>query len=126
VLSTRGASHWSFTHAASGESHTVAVKSVLNASHIEAPLCTGAGIAMLPVGLVSELSAQGGLRRILAEWESEAPILYITYRSRRNHPMAVVKLIDHLTDAMLTPRTQPQSERLRLFERGANHSALAA
>jgi DNA-binding transcriptional LysR family regulator len=107
MLSTRGASHWSFTHAASGESHTVAVKSVLNARRMQ-----GAGIAMLPVGLVSELSAQGGLRRIHAEWESEAPILYITYRSRRNQPMAVVKLIDHLTDAMLTPQT--------------HHSALAA
>jgi hypothetical protein len=57
---------------------------------------------MLPVGLVSELSAQAGLRPISAERESQAPILYITYRSRRNQPMAVVKLIHHLPDAMLT------------------------
>lgn len=127
--STRGASEWSFTHAASGESHTVAVKSVLNASHIEVLIDAAmhaTGIAMLPVGLVSELSAQGGLRRILAEWESAAPVLYITYRSRRNQPMAVVKLIDHLTEAMLTPRTRPQEAPLRLLKRGADHSALAA
>jgi DNA-binding transcriptional LysR family regulator len=116
--SSRGATHWSFTNAASGESHTVAVKSVLNASHVEVLIDAAvhaAGIAMLPVSLVSELPAQGGLRRVLAEWECEAPTLYITYRSRRNQPMAVVKLIEYLTDAMRTPRLRPQAERLRLL-----------
>lgn len=61
----------------------------------------GAGILMQPVPLVQEAVEAGQLQRVLGGWRCEPISLHLAYNSRRNQPLAVRKLIDHLVQAAL-------------------------
>lgn len=56
----------------------------------------GAGIVMLPTLVAKAAVFEGRLRRILPGWRVASQSLRLTYNSRRNQPMSVRKLIEHL------------------------------
>ena len=67
----------------------------------------GAGIVMLPAFLAQAAEAQGQLRRILPGWRVAPLSLHLTYNSRRNQPMSVRKLIEHLVETLGTAHDSP-------------------
>lgn len=99
----RGAQPWVLRDAASGAAHTVQVRGTVHANHMdvlfEAAL-HGAGIVLLHLPLAQ---SQPGLQRVLGDWQIEAETLHITYRSRRNQPMAVRRLFEHLVASFAAP-----------------------
>jgi len=59
---------------------------------------------MLPTFMAHSAQAQGQLQRILANWRVAPLSLQLTYNSRRNQPLSVRKLIDHLVETLGTAR----------------------
>ena len=97
---TRGAG-WSLVHAGTGAREVVQPRAVMHSSHDEVLLeaaVHGAGIARLPAYLVDSAPAGSPLRRVLRDWQSDPVSVHLTYASRRNQPLAVRKLIEHLVD----------------------------
>jgi hypothetical protein len=60
----------------------------------------GAGIVVLPAFVAQAAVLAGRLRRILPGWRVAPQSLQLAYDSRRNQPMSVRKLIEHLVDAL--------------------------
>lgn len=99
----RGSSNWSFTNESGGARHIVSVKVALQASHAEVladAALHGAGIVMLPAFMAEEALAQGRLRRLLPGWWVDPMSIHIVYGSRKNQPVAVRKLIEHLVEVL--------------------------
>jgi DNA-binding transcriptional LysR family regulator len=93
---SKGRQAWVMRHMASGASQTIEVQGSMNSNHTEALLeaaVHGAGIVMLPL---AQARLHGPLRRVLNDWEVDSQTLHITYRSRKNQPLAVRRLIEHL------------------------------
>jgi DNA-binding transcriptional LysR family regulator len=96
----------------------VPVKGSMRCSHADVLVETtlhGAGVALLPCFMVDDaMIAQGGLRRLLPGWVCEPLPLQLAWGSRRNLPLGVRKLIDHLAIALSdaergrTPMAAPQ------------------
>jgi DNA-binding transcriptional LysR family regulator len=90
---------WSFDSPGQGGSHTVEVRGVLNSNDMgvltEAAV-HGVGVVVLPRIAAGPFVEFGGLQRILPEWTVAAQMLHVAYRSRKNLPMAVRKLVEHL------------------------------
>jgi DNA-binding transcriptional LysR family regulator len=96
---------WSFQQLHRGDPCTVSVKGALHANQIEVladAAAHGAGIVMLPAFMAQAAEARGQLRRILRGWRVAPLSLQIAYNSRRNQPMSVRKLIEHLVEALGT------------------------
>ena len=101
---------WSFEDPDSGDPCTVRVKRTLNANQIEVladAAAHGAGIVMLPALVAQAAVLEGRLRRILPGWRVASQSLQLTYNSRRNLPLSVRKLIEHLVAARPTDRSSP-------------------
>jgi DNA-binding transcriptional LysR family regulator len=96
---------WSFRQLDGGDPCTVSVKGALHANQIEVladAAAHGAGIVMLPGFVAQAAEAQGQLRRVLQGWRVAPLSLQLTYSSRRNQPMSVRKLIEHLVETLGT------------------------
>jgi len=101
----RAGTDWSFEHLDSGDPYTVGVKGALHANQIEVladAAAHGAGIVMLPAFMAQAAVAQRRLQRILPGWRAAPLSLQLTYTSRRNQPMSVRKLIEHLVETLGT------------------------
>ena len=99
----RTGANWSFEHVGSGDPCTVTVNVALHANQIELladAAAHGAGVVMLPVFLAQAAVAQGQLRRILSSWRVAPLSIQLAYCSRRNQPMSVRKLIEHLVETL--------------------------
>jgi DNA-binding transcriptional LysR family regulator len=99
----RSGSSWSFTRESGGERRTVPVRVALQASHAEVladAALHGAGIVMLPAFMAEEAVAQGRLQRLLPDWAGDPMSIHIMYGSRKNQPMSVRRLIEHLVDVL--------------------------
>lgn len=99
----RGGSNWSFTKELGGARHSVSVRVAMQASHAEVlsdAALHGAGIVMLPAFMAEEALADGRLRRLLPGWRVDPMSIHIVYGSRKNQPVAVRKLIEHLVDVL--------------------------
>lgn len=92
----KGRQTWVLRHVASRTTQAIAVEGSMNSNHTEVlfeAAVHGAGIVMLPL---AQMQPHGQLRRVLGGWEADSQMVHITYRSRKNQPLAVRRLIDHL------------------------------
>lgn len=99
----RSSSIWSFTHESGGERRGVTVRVALQANHAEVladAALHGAGIVMLPAFMAEEAVALGRLQRLLPQWRVDPMSIHIIYGSRKNQPVAVRRLIEHLVDVL--------------------------
>ena len=111
-----------------GDPCTVSVKGALHANQIEVladAAVHGAGIVMLPAFVAQAAEAQGQLRRILPGWRVAPLSLHLTYNSRRNQPMSVRKLIEHLVETLGTAHEVRSTPALRLVDDEAPAAAVA-
>ena len=96
---------WSFQRMDRGDPCVVRVKGALHANQIEVladAAAHGAGIVMLPAFMAQAAESQSQLRRILPGWRVAPLALQLAYNSRRNQPMSVRKLIEHLVETLGT------------------------
>ncbi|WP_425259271.1 LysR family transcriptional regulator [Rubrivivax sp. RP6-9] len=94
---------WRMTWAEDSEVRDVPVRGSMRCSHADVVVGTalhGAGIALLPRFMVEEAVAQGGLKPLLRDWRCEPLPIQLAWGSRRNLPLSVRKLIDHLALAL--------------------------
>jgi hypothetical protein len=63
--------------------------------------------------------SQGQLRRILPDWRVAPLSLQLTYNSRRNQPMSVRKLIEHLIETLGREHGLCSTTALRLVDEEA-------
>jgi len=111
---------WSFEQEGSGGPCSVSVKRTLQANHFDLladAAVHGAGIVMLPAFIAQAAVNLGQLRRIMAGWRVAPLALHLTYTSRRNQPMSVRKLIEHLVE------TQGSAHEVRLASASAGEKA---
>lgn len=103
VLSGVGRSApWQFRHPVTQERIEPMVRGSLCANNAEALLSAavhGSGLAMLPHFLAEHAVARGELEPVLSQWASPALGVHLAYSSRRNQPLRVRKLIEHLAQA---------------------------
>lgn len=79
------------------------VKGTMRCSHADVLMGTalhGAGIALLPRFMADEFVLSGGLTPVLPEWACDELPIQIAWGSRRNLPLNVRALIDHLAVAL--------------------------
>jgi DNA-binding transcriptional LysR family regulator len=99
----RCSSTWSFTHASGGDRQSIPVRVAMHASQAEVladAAVHGAGIVMLPAFMAEAAEAQGQLQRLLPGWQLDPMSIHIVYGSRKNQPLAVRRLIEHLVDVL--------------------------
>ena len=97
---THGAWHFAST---AGEQVTVRASGRMHVNNGDAllpALLAGLGIATLPAFLVSARLADGGLERILADWESLRPSLYLLTPAPGPRPARVQVLADFLAERL--------------------------
>jgi LysR family transcriptional regulator, regulator for bpeEF and oprC len=90
---------WRFTHAATRQRVEPAIDGKLCTNSGEALLAAavhGSGLALLPRFVAEEAVARGKLRAVLEDWVSPALGVYLAYSSRRQQPLRVRALIEHL------------------------------
>jgi len=90
---------WQFHHPGTGERAEAPGRSALQSNHAEVLVQAavhGAGLVQLPAFMVDEAVALGQLRRVLPDWSCEPVSVHLVYGSRRNQPLAVRLLIEHL------------------------------
>jgi LysR family transcriptional regulator, regulator for bpeEF and oprC len=108
-LSYEGTNHgarWQLGDTLTGEQFSLPTKGALVSNHADALISAathGAGFILMPRFLVDRALANGELRRVLQAWETEPLGVYLSYSSRRNQPLCVRKLIDHLAQALASP-----------------------
>lgn len=102
---SRGLQTWLLRDPDTGATESVDVRGTVNSNHMDMLLeaaLHGAGIVPLQLHLPLA-QAGGGLQRVLASWQTDSEMLHIAYRSRRNQPMAVRRLFDHLVSSFAAP-----------------------
>ena len=120
--------HWSFDHRHSGHPCTIHVKGVLHSNQVEVLVdaaAHGAGIVMLPAFIAQEAVLTGRLRRILQDWRVAPQALHLAYNSRRNQPMSVRKLIEHLVEHLGAKQDVESAQTRRLhYDEGTSSTTL--
>jgi DNA-binding transcriptional LysR family regulator len=102
VCDDSGSSDWHFRHR-SGAEVDLPIKGTMRCSQAEVLVgaaAHGAGIVMLPAFMAQDAVDAGRLVRLLPDWTCPPLALQLAYSSRRNQPLAVRKLIDHLVEAL--------------------------
>lgn len=97
-----GGSTWTLRRADGDAVCELPVKGSMRCSHADVLVGAalhGAGIVLLPRFLVEEALAQGSLQPLLPQWTCEALSIHLAWGARRNLPLGVRKLIDHLAQA---------------------------
>lgn len=118
---------WPFQHPVSQEQLAPSVRGLLwstNAEALMAAALQGSGLALLPHFLVEEAVSRGKLQPVLTHWPTPPLGMYLVYTSRRNQPLRVRKLIDHLAGALgrmihsehPTPQESITTQRPRMVE----------
>jgi DNA-binding transcriptional LysR family regulator len=125
---SRSGAAWSFQHRESAERFSVSIEGAMLANQVEVladAAIHGGGIVTLPDFVARVAVARGQLRQILLDWHVAPLALHITYRSRRNQPMSVRKLIEHLIERLGAPHdTRPET--IVLHEPKPSRSALSS
>jgi DNA-binding transcriptional LysR family regulator len=109
---------WTLQQAHSGDCATVSVRSAWRTNcpgALMAAALEGAGIAIAPVHLAQTYVAHGDLVRLLDDWDPAPLDTYLLYRTRRNQPLRVRKLIECIVQALgEAPTRAIANERLAL------------
>lgn len=104
----RGAIPWILTHSETGDQSIVAARGPLCSNSADALISAaiqGMGVALVPQESVRLPVSSGELVQILGKWNAPPLDTRLVYRSRRNQPMSVRKLIAHLVDNFGAERT---------------------
>ncbi|HEX6362202.1 MAG TPA: LysR family transcriptional regulator [Albitalea sp.] len=94
---------WSFRHPVTQQPVEPAVRGTLSSNNAEALMAAalrGSGLALLPQFVVREAVADGRLQQVLNAWPCPPLTMALAYTSRRNQPLRVRKLIEHLLEAL--------------------------
>lgn len=94
---------WPFLHPVSQQLIEAPARGSLLANNAEALMSAavrGSGLALLPQFLAQGSVARGQLQMVLNHWPSPPLGMYLAYTSRRNQPVRVRQLIDHLLRTM--------------------------
>lgn len=109
---------WHMSRDADCSSCDVLVKGTMRCSHADALVGTavhGAGVALLPEFMVDDLLLAGTLKRVLPQWRCEPLPIHLAWGTRRNLPLSVRKLIDHLASSLASTSTPAQTRPLPLL-----------
>jgi len=90
---------WQLTHSVSGEQSTISAESAFRSncpSVLISAALDGVGVAILPTHIGGVSEARGDLVRILSDWQAPRLDTQLVYRSRRNQPLRVRRLVDRL------------------------------
>jgi DNA-binding transcriptional LysR family regulator len=96
-----GRSLWNFTRKDNGEPVSVAVDGNVSANDAASLMYlarAGAGIAMLPTYLTSELLQKGELVRLFGDFEPQVVGMYAVYASRKHMPATLRTMLDFLAE----------------------------
>ena len=110
---SRNGADWQFLDPLTGERRNHAVHPCLQSSHADVLLHAterGAGIAILPDFLVRDALAEGRLLHLLPAARPAPLSIHLAYGSHAQQPLAVRRLIEHLTDSFADdapPRAVP-------------------
>ena len=92
---------WRLRHRHTGEQGEWPARGTLhtnNGDALAAAAVCGSGLVLLPRYLVEGAVSRGELQEVLADWQAPALGLYLAYASRRNQPVRVRRLIEHLAE----------------------------
>lgn len=90
---------WRFSHAVTRQRVEPAIDAKLCANNGEALLAAavhGSGLAFLPHFVAADALARGELQAVLEDWVSPSLGVHLAYSSRRQQPLRVRALIEHL------------------------------
>ena len=99
VCTGGGRKPWHFGHPVSGQRIEPAIEPRLwanNANALLAAAVHGSGVALLPHVMAQRAVKAGQLQPVLSHWTSPTLGIYLAYSSRRNLPLRVRALIDHV------------------------------
>jgi LysR family transcriptional regulator, regulator for bpeEF and oprC len=111
--STGREGNWPFQHPVTQQPVEPSVRGLLCANNAEALMSAainGSGLALLPQFLAREAVARGELQQVLNHWPSPPLGMFLAYASRRNQPLRVRKLIDHLVEALGALAHEPEAD----------------
>lgn len=94
---------WQFKNATSGEITSILPQGSLrsnNAEMLVSAAIHGTGIVLLPDSFVEQAVCFGSLQRLLPTWQIEPLVVHLAYASRRNQPLCVRRLVDHLAHSL--------------------------
>lgn len=113
---------WTLHHAHSGACATLGVRSPWRTNcpgALMAAALEGAGVAIAPEHLAQPHVARGDLVRLLDDWHATPLDTYLLYRTRRNQPLRVRKLIERIVETLGEARDRDASTDARLALRAA-------
>jgi DNA-binding transcriptional LysR family regulator len=90
---------WQLTHSSTGECSVLSARSAFRTncpSALISAAVDGLGVVIVPEQIAGIPESRGELVRILTDWRAPPLETQLLYRSRRNQPMRVRRLIDHL------------------------------
>ena len=125
---------WRFVHCGKEGEFSHPARGVLNCNDGDALVSAathGAGIARLPLFIVESAVTRGELMPVLEDWRIDPLDVKLVYATRRNQPLRVRKLIDHLALALndshhVLPRPKVQTMASRMATgTAAMHSPVA-
>ena len=117
VCTGGGRKPWHFGHPVSGQRIEPAIEPRLLANNANALLAAavhGSGVALLPHVMAQRAVKAGQLQPVLSHWTSPTLGVYLAYSSRRNLPLRVRALIDHVagefSDGLAMPGSRQEEE----------------
>jgi DNA-binding transcriptional LysR family regulator len=97
---------WPFRHPVTQQPLEPVVRGSLASNNAEALMAAairGAGLALLPQPVARDAVAAGRLQQVLNAWPCPPLQMVLAYASRRNQPLRVRKLIEHLAASLALP-----------------------
>lgn len=101
---------WPFHHPVTQQPVEPPVRGLLWANNAEALMTAainGSGLVLLPQFVAADAVARGELQQVLNHWAAPPLGMFLAYTSRRNQPLRVRKLIDHLVEALAALANDP-------------------
>jgi DNA-binding transcriptional LysR family regulator len=129
---------WQLTHSSTGECSVLSARSAFRTncpSALISAAVDGLGVVIAPEQIARSAESRGELVRTLTDWQAPSLETQLLYRSRRNQPMRVRRLIDHLVrdfsqnadfDSGPAPFKSLSSPHMIPAEAGAHRALLAA
>lgn len=103
---------WQLSHSSTAERSVLGARSPFRTncpSALISAAVDGLGVVIAPEQIARTAQSRGELVRILTDWRAPSLETQLLYRSRRNQPMRVRRLIDHLVRSF-SENADPDSE----------------
>lgn len=92
---------WRLRHRLTGEQGEWPARGTLhtnNGDALAAAAVCGSGLVLLPRYMVDGAVSRGDLQAVMTDWQAPPLGLYLAYASRRNQPVRIRRLIEHLAE----------------------------